>query len=95
MRKILIMNAKGGSGKTTVATNLAGYFAMKGASVALADFDPQGSSIDWLRQRRGNLPKIIGLETFSIMMLLKFFLYSKKKLLIILILLICLGREIL
>ena len=56
------MNAKGGSGKTTVATNLAGYFAMKGASVALADFDPQGSSIDWLRQRRGNLPKIIGLE---------------------------------
>ena len=56
------MNAKGGSGKTTVATNLAGYFARKGASVALADFDPQGSSIDWLRQRRGNLPKIIGLE---------------------------------
>ena len=62
MRKILIMNAKGGSGKTTVATNLAGYFAMKGVRVALADFDPQGSSIDWLRQRRGNLPKIIGLE---------------------------------
>lgn len=62
MRKILIMNAKGGSGKTTVATNLAGYFATKGANVALADFDPQGSSIDWLRQRRGNLPKIIGLE---------------------------------
>ena len=57
------MNAKGGSGKTTVAANLTqGYFAMKGASVALADFDPQGSSIDWLRQRRGNLPKIIGLE---------------------------------
>ena len=28
----------------------------------LKDFDPQGSSIDWLRQRRGNLPKIIGLE---------------------------------
>ena len=54
MRKILVMNAKGGSGKTTVATNLAGYFAKKGASVALADFDPQGSSIDWLRQRRGN-----------------------------------------
>jgi len=64
MRSILILNAKGGSGKTTVATNLAGYYAYKGKKVVLADFDPQGSSIDWLRQRRNNFPKILGLEAF-------------------------------
>ena len=51
MRAILVLNAKGGSGKTTMATNLAGYYAQQGAKVVLADFDPQGSSVDWLRQR--------------------------------------------
>ena len=48
MRTILVLNSKGGSGKTTIATNLAGYYASSGAAVALADFDPQGSSLDWL-----------------------------------------------
>ena len=65
MRSILILNAKGGSGKTTVATNLAGYYASQGKKVVLADFDPQGSSIDWLRQRRRNFPKIMGIEAYS------------------------------
>ena len=58
MRAILVLNAKGGSGKTTVATNLAGYYAAEGAKVVLADFDPQGSSVDWLRSRAATLPKI-------------------------------------
>ena len=62
MRSILVLNAKGGSGKTTVATNLAGYFAQDGKKVTLADFDPQGSSIDWLRQRSPELPRIAGVE---------------------------------
>lgn len=62
MRSILVLNAKGGSGKTTVATNLAGYYADAGAKVALADFDPQGSSIDWLAQRPDSYPKITGIE---------------------------------
>ena len=65
MRSILILNAKGGSGKTTIATNLAGYYANQGKKVVLADFDPQGSSIDWLRQRRRNFPKIMGIEAYS------------------------------
>ncbi len=62
MRSILVLNAKGGSGKTTIATNLAGYYAAEGAKVALADFDPQGSSIDWLRQRAASAPKITAVD---------------------------------
>ena len=62
MRTILVLNAKGGSGKTTVATNLAGYFASEGAKVALVDYDPQGSSIDWLRVRPSDRPKITAID---------------------------------
>lgn len=62
MRSILILNAKGGSGKTTVATNLAGYYAAEGARVALADFDPQGSSTDWLAERPDTAARIHGVE---------------------------------
>lgn len=51
MRTILLMNAKGGCGKTTLATNIATWFADEGAQVALADYDPQGSSLDWLEAR--------------------------------------------
>ena len=47
----LVINPKGGSGKTTVATNLASYFASKGVATTLLDYDPQGSSLNWLRTR--------------------------------------------
>lgn len=60
MRSILLLNPKGGSGKTTLATNLAVYFALKGKAVALVDFDPQGSSIDWLAARPAERPLIEG-----------------------------------
>lgn len=66
MRSILVLNAKGGSGKTTIATNLAGYYASEGAKVALADFDPQGSSIDWVAQRSDKYPKIAAVEAFNV-----------------------------
>ena len=65
MRSILVLNAKGGSGKTTIATNLAGYYADAGAKVALADYDPLGSSLDWLEQRPPKFPKISGIAAFS------------------------------
>jgi len=42
MQKILVINSKGGCGKTTMATNLASYFATQDLSTALLDFDPQG-----------------------------------------------------
>jgi len=51
MQTILVLNSKGGSGKTTVATNLASYYAHNGYVTALMDYDPQGSSIQWLKLR--------------------------------------------
>ncbi len=51
MRTIMLMNAKGGCGKTTLATNIATWYADEGAKVALADFDPQRSALDWLEAR--------------------------------------------
>ena len=51
MRTIMLMNAKGGCGKTTLATNIATWYADGGARVALADCDPQQSAMDWLAAR--------------------------------------------
>lgn len=62
MRKILVLNPKGGCGKSTLATNIAGYFAMQGKRVALADCDPQGSSYDWLKVRPAHLAPIENVE---------------------------------
>ena len=56
----LVINSKGGSGKTTIATNLAAYFAANRIPTALMDYDPQGSSLNWLRQRPAGLPRIHG-----------------------------------
>ncbi|MDQ2069848.1 ParA family protein [Natronospira bacteriovora] len=61
MRQIMVLNPKGGSGKTTLATNLAAYYASEGYDVVLADFDPQESSLDWLRRREDKWPEIRGL----------------------------------
>ena len=67
MRTIMVMNAKGGCGKTTLATNIATYFADEGGKVTLADFDPQGSSIDWLAAREDYLgvPVIEGIAAWE------------------------------
>lgn len=65
MRTIMVLNSKGGSGKTTVATNLAGYFAAKGAPVTLADFDPQASALAWLDARPADRPEITGLAAWK------------------------------
>jgi chromosome partitioning protein len=56
----LVINPKGGSGKTTVATNLASFFAAKGIAVTIMDYDPQGSSLNWLKVRAPHAPKIHG-----------------------------------
>ena len=51
MKTILVANPKGGAGKSTLATNLAGYFARSGHRVMLGDIDRQQSSRDWLMLR--------------------------------------------
>jgi chromosome partitioning protein len=57
-RSILILNAKGGCGKTTIATNLASFYAREGYSTLLFDFDRQRSSLQWIDQRPPGCPKI-------------------------------------
>jgi len=60
MKTTLVVNPKGGAGKTTVAINLASYFAAEQIPVTLMDYDPQGSSRHWLRLRPPHLMRIHG-----------------------------------
>ena len=65
MRHILVTNAKGGCGKSTIATSLAAYFASEGYSTALADFDPQASALSWLEQRPADYAPIAAVRGFE------------------------------
>jgi chromosome partitioning protein len=65
MRHVMVMNSKGGCGKSTIATNLASYFATEGFKVALADYDPQRTSVDWVAARPADLPAIAAVPAFE------------------------------
>ncbi|HSZ06940.1 MAG TPA: AAA family ATPase [Steroidobacteraceae bacterium] len=65
MQRILVLNPKGGSGKTTIATNLASYFANSGDRPVLQDNDPQASSNRWLKKRKPDQPFIHGIAAFD------------------------------
>lgn len=65
MRQIMVINSKGGSGKSSIATSLAAYYAKQGKTVALADYDPQQSSLDWLARRPATRNEIVGLRSFK------------------------------
>ena len=58
MQRIVVINSKGGCGKTTIATNLASFYASKGMNTALFDFDAQGSSMRWMKMRSNEQPDI-------------------------------------
>src|SRR6267378_7216446 len=60
MNATLVVNSKGGSGKTTITTNLASYFATHHIPTTVMDYDPQGSSLHWLRVRTRPERRIYG-----------------------------------
>lgn len=62
MRTILVTNPKGGAGKTTLATNLAGLLAGHERRVMLADMDRQQSAAHWLARRPPSFPRIVGVK---------------------------------
>lgn len=65
MQKIVLLNPKGGSGKTTLATNLASYFAVSGLRPTLMDMDAQGSSTRWLSKREAAQRHIYGIAGYE------------------------------
>jgi len=62
MRHIIVLNSKGGCGKSTIATNLAAYYATQDKKVAIVDYDPQASSLDWLARRPASRPPVFGVD---------------------------------
>jgi chromosome partitioning protein len=64
--KIVVLNPKGGSGKTTIATNLAACYAARGLPSALSDKDPQGSSARWVGKRPETLAHVHGVAAFKL-----------------------------
>jgi len=60
----MLLNPKGGCGKTTIATSLASYYAASGLRTALEDHDSQGSSTRWLNVRPADLAPIHGVAAF-------------------------------
>lgn len=60
MQAVLVANPKGGAGKTTLATNLSGYFAGKGLATTLCDLDRQQSALRWMAFRDPVLPPVTG-----------------------------------
>lgn len=60
MRAVLVANPKGGAGKTTLSTNLAGHFANEGKKVTLCDLDRQQSALRWMAFRDPAVPPVTG-----------------------------------
>jgi chromosome partitioning protein len=63
MPVIVVANPKGGVGKSTLSTNLAGWLASRGHAVMLGDVDRQQSARTWLALRPAHLPKIASWDT--------------------------------
>lgn len=62
MPVIAVLNQKGGSGKTTIATHLARALQLDGADVLLVDSDPQGSARDWAAVKEDQSVPVVGID---------------------------------
>jgi chromosome partitioning protein len=62
VKRITLLNSKGGSGKSILATNIASIFAANNLRTTLIDYDPQGTAIRWLKQRPDTFPAIHGIN---------------------------------
>jgi chromosome partitioning protein len=62
LQRIIVTNAKGGCGKTTITTNIASHYALQGKAVRLFDHDTQGSSLSWIGRRAETLAEIVGID---------------------------------
>jgi len=65
LNKVVILNSKGGCGKSTLVTNLAACFSKRGTIPAVMDYDPQGSTMAWLERRPEDLPAIHGIAAYK------------------------------
>ena len=65
LNKIVILNPKGGCGKSTLVTNIAVCYARHGQTPAVMDYDPQGSTMAWLTRRADDLPTIHGIAAYK------------------------------
>jgi chromosome partitioning protein len=65
LNKIVVLNPKGGCGKSTIATNISACYAARDTVPAIMDFDPQGSTLAWLERRPQDLSPIHGIAAFK------------------------------
>lgn len=66
LNKIVVLNPKGGCGKSTLVTNLASCYALRdGSPPTVMDYDPQGSTMAWLERRPASAPPIHGIAAFK------------------------------
>ncbi len=65
VNKIVVLNPKGGCGKSTLVTSLAARYAQYGTTPTIMDYDPQGSSMAWLGRRSSDYFKIHGIDAYK------------------------------
>lgn len=65
LNKIVVLNPKGGCGKTTLATNIASFYAYRGETPTIMDCDPQGSTMSWLERRPASRAPVNGIAAFK------------------------------
>lgn len=62
IKRITVLNSKGGCGKSLLSTNIASIYAANNLRTTLIDYDPQGTAIRWLKKRPDNFPSIHGIN---------------------------------